>query len=161
MVMSRKTGFKAISNKFFSDKLFYCFTKALCPVLITSTSQTDFSFHKGMNIWHIQRHDLEKEIVHSGVRLFGIDPTSISIKSLAQWSFISDFWKSIVTYTKNHDKELIKSLSGFYNKESNGLLILVNRMKGMFEIFLKDEAFQIISQYDIPILILPSKASVP
>jgi hypothetical protein len=157
LIMSRKTGFQTPSNRYFSDKLNYITTQALCPVLITTTKQEDFSFHNLNNIWHIQRNETERNIVLDESGKFGIKPTLIITKSLAQKKFVSAFWENIVTFTKSHDTILLKAISKSYHDEQIDLVLLVNRIKGMFELFVKDEAFQIISQFDIPILIFQHK----
>ena len=154
LMMSRRTESKLTADGYFSDKLFFISTRARCPVLITSNNRKDFTFRSPLNIWHIERNEEEKRLVQDGLSRLGIDSDSIITKSLKQQRFVSNFWKIITTYTKTHDANLLKVLPQSYDEEHIDLLILVNRMKGMFEIFMKDEAFQIISQLDMPILIL-------
>lgn len=157
LVLSRKFGFEGKKNNYLSDKIYYISTKALCPVFITSMNQKEFFFEEAKNIWHIQRNELEKDVINNEISHFGIDPNKIETKSLTQKNFTSNFWKNVVEYTKNHDDALLNIISKSYEEEQIDLLILVNRMKGQFSFFLKDEAFQIISQFDVPILIFQNK----
>jgi hypothetical protein len=159
-VMSKKVGFEAKPIKYFYDTVFYISTKSRCPTLIVSAIQEDFSFQEAGNIWHIKRSEMERSLIHDELDKLGIDSSMVSTKSLMQEKFVSAFWKNIVAYTKTHDKELLKAISLSYKEEQIGLLILVNRLKGMFEVFLKDDAFKIISQFDIPILIFQVKNKV-
>lgn len=158
VVMKREIGPMQKSNSYFSDKLFYISSKSGCPVLITSTSQKDFSFHKISNIWHIKRKETESKIVQDELVNFGIDSNIVVTKSLVQENFVSIFWKNIITYSKTHNKSLLKDISQSFEEEQIDLLILVNHLKGMFELFMKYDAFQIISQFDIPILIFQNKS---
>lgn len=154
LVMSRKIGFQSQSNSWFGDKLSTISARALCPVLITSTQPHGFSFQKAINIWHIQKSKSETELVQDMVQSLGIDSKLVLTKSLQQESFISLFWQNIVAYSENHDQDLLKEISRSFDQEKIDLLIVVNNRQGMFEKFLKDDVFQIISQFDIPILIL-------
>lgn len=160
LVMSRKIGFQSNSNAWLGDKLYTISTEALCPVLITSTQPHGFSFQKAVNIWHIQKNISETELVRDSVQSLGIEPELVITKTLQQESFISLFWQNIVAYTKSHEEELLKEISRSFDKEKIDLLVLVNNRKGMFEIFLKDDVFQIISQFDIPILILQAQEQI-
>jgi hypothetical protein len=78
-------------------------------------------------------------------------------KSLEQETFTSEFWSNIVSYSKKQGDSQLKKICESFNGENIDLLILVNHRTGMFEKFLKDNTFQIMSQFDIPILILQSK----
>ena len=86
-----------------------------------------------------------------------IDSSSLVSKSLQQETFTSAFWRNIVNYTKDHDAGSLKKISESFSNEHIDLLIFVNHKKGVFEKFLKDDVFQIMSQFDIPILVLQSK----
>lgn len=154
LVMSRKIGFQSNSNAWFGDKLYTISTEALCPVLITSTQPHGFSFQNAINIWNIQKSISETGPVHDLVQSLGIDSKLVLTKSIHQKSFISLFWQKIVAYSENHDKNLLKEISQSFDQEKIDLLIVVNNRQGIFEKFLKDDVFQIISQFDIPILIL-------
>lgn len=157
LVMSRKIGFESRSNSWFGDKLHTISLEALCPVLITSTQPHGFSFQKAVSIWHFQRNLSENELVRDRVLSLGIDPKLVVTKSLQQDSFISLFWQNVVAYSKSHNEGLLKEISSSFDREKIDLLIIVNNRKGMFEKFLKDDVFQIISQFDIPILILQTQ----
>ncbi|NND06150.1 MAG: universal stress protein [Saprospiraceae bacterium] len=159
LILSRKIGYEGVKNNYFSDKIFYISTKALSPLLILPVSEKEHQFKLAKNAWHIQRHEMEKETIDSQIKQFGIDPSIILTKSLTQKNFASRFWENIVKFTKIHDDDLLKVISKSFDEEQIDLLILVNRKKGLFSIFLKDEAFQIISQFDIPILILQNTSS--
>lgn len=158
LMLSRKTGFETISNSYFGDKLFYLSTKSLCPVLITTIGQDNFSLKDISTIWHIKRKEIESSFVENKLSKIGIDPGLVQTKTFHQESFVSAFWKSIITYTKTHDISQLNDISQAYEGEQIDLIVFVNHRQGMFEVFLKNDAFQIISQFDVPILILPKQA---
>lgn len=153
LVLSRKIGGPSKSNKWFSDKIFYFTTKARCPVLLLCTKRREFTFSEMKTIWHVKRKANETEIILNKLIPFDINPELIATKSLQQETFVSEFWKNIVAYTKNHSKHTMGDISKSFEAEHLDLILLVNHRKGMFEEFVKDDAFQIISQFDIPILI--------
>lgn len=153
MLMSRNIGFNSKPRNQFSEKTFHISTQSLCPVLITAANQIEFSFQSLSTIWHIERNEDEKEIVKNNLNSLNIDPKLVITKSLQQTSFVSAFWQSIVSYTNTHDNLLLKNLPQSFEEEHIDLLLFVNSLKGMFELFVKDEAFQIISQFSVPILI--------
>ena len=157
LVLSRRTGFQSKSNKWLSDKISYFITKSLCPVLIISTKRDYYSFTEIKNIWHIQRKDIETDLIKQELLKLEIDSNLVVSKSLQQKTFTSAFWQNIVNYTKNHKDGELKKISESFSDEHIDLLIFVNHKKGIFEKFLKDDVFQIISQFDIPILVLQSK----
>ncbi len=152
-VISRKVGHLSKSNRWFGDKLFYISSKSLCPVLIASSKHHDFLFSECKNIWHLKRRDTETDLVNRKLIKFGIDQKRVSVKSAQQNTFISALWRNIVTYSKNHDNALLGEISKSFDDEHIDLIILVNHRKGMFEQFLKEDAFQIVSQLDVPILV--------
>ena len=157
LVLSRRTGNLSKSNLRFSDKLFYLTTKSPCPVLLLPSKRGDFSFSEVKNIWHIQRKDIEVDLIKQQLLKLKIDSNLVISKSLQQKSFTSAFWRNIVNYTKTRDDSQLNKISESFASEQIDLLILVNHRTGMFENFLKDDIFQIISQFDIPILVLQSK----
>lgn len=154
LVLSRKTGFLASSNKWFSDKIMYFTSRSACPVLLLSSQKTIGSFADMKEIWHLNRKDKEEKLITRELRAMKIDPQSVVSKSLQQVSFASAFWKNIVKYSKTHDDKLLPKITECYTDEHIDLVILVNHKKGIFERFIKDDIFQIISQFDIPILVL-------
>ncbi len=157
LVLSRRTGYLSKSNTWFGDKLFYLTSKSRCPVLLLPSKREIFSFSEVKNIWHIQRKDIEMDLIKRQLLKFKIDSNLVISKSLQQESFTSAFWRNIVNYTKTQDDSQLKKIYESYASELIDLLILVNHRTGLFENFLKDETFQIISQFDIPILVLQSK----
>ena len=157
LVLSRRTGYLSKSNKWFSDKLFFLTTKSPCPVLLLPSKPDVFSFSKVKNIWHLQRKDMEMDLIKRQLLAFKIDSNLIISKSLKQEIFTSTFWRNIINYTKTKDDSQLKKIYESYASEHIDLLILVNHKIGLFENFVKEDAFQIISQLDIPILILQSK----
>lgn len=157
LVLSKKTTYLSKSNIWFSDKLFFLTTKSRCPVLLLPSKRDVFSFSEVKNIWHIQRKDREMDLIKRQLLKFKIDSNLVVSKSLQQKTFTSEFWRNIVNYTQTHDDFQLKKIHESYSSEHIDLLILVNHRTGMFENFLKDDTFQIISQFDIPILVLQSK----
>ncbi len=157
LFLSRKTGFQSKTNKWFSDKIFYFTTKSLCPVLLLPTKRDDYSFSEIKNVWHIMRKENETNLVKRELVKLKIDPNLVVPKSLQQQTFTSAFWRNIVNYSRNHDAGQLRKIAESFADEHIDLLILVNHRKGMFERFLKDDTFQIISQFDIPILVLQTK----
>lgn len=157
LVLSKKMGKLSNSNKWFGDKLFSFATKSSCPVLLLPSKQVVFSFSELKNIWHIQRKDIETDLINRFLLKFKIDPNMVISKSLEQETFTSEFWRNIVSYSKKQEDSQLKKIHESYNGENIDLLILVNHRTGMFEKFLKDNTFQIMSQFDIPILVLQAK----
>jgi len=157
LVLSKRTGYLSKSKMWFGDKLFYFTIKSRCPVLLLPSKRDIFSFSEVKNIWHIQRKDFEMDLIKRQLLKFKIDSNLVISKSLQQEIFTSAFWRNIVNYTKTHDDSQLKKIYESYSSEHIDLLILVNHRTGMFEKFLKDDTFRIISQLDIPILILQSK----
>jgi hypothetical protein len=153
LIISRKTGFKLKSNKSYSDKIYNLTLKSKCPVLLLPTKNDIFNFTELNTIWHIQRKENELQILTSELQKLKIDPSIVITKSLKQSTFTSVFWRNIVNYTRTHDDGSIKNISEYFTNEHIDLLIFVNQSKSLFEKILKDEAFQTISQFDIPILI--------
>ncbi|WAC01266.1 universal stress protein [Lacinutrix neustonica] len=156
LVLSRRTGDLSISKIGFSDKLFYLTTKSPCPVLLLPSNRAVYSFSEVKNIWHIQRKDIETDLVKLQLLNLNINPNLVKSKSLQQETFLSLFWQNIVNYAKNPIDSELKRITESYASEHIDLLILVNHRKGIFENFLKDDTFRIISQFDIPILVLQS-----
>lgn len=159
LVMSRETGALHKRNSWFNDKLGYISSKSLCPVLITAAKPDSFSLREARSIWHIKRRDSETQLVNDHLRGLRIDPSLVAAKTMQQNTYISAFWRNIVAYSQTHDHHLLKDISSTFEKEKIDLVITVNHRKGLFEGFLKADAFQLISQFEIPILILP--VSVP
>ena len=157
LVLSKKMSKLSNSNKWFGDKLFSFATKSSCPVLLLPSKQVVFSFSELKNIWHIQRKDIETDLINRFLLKFKIDPNMVISKSLEQETFTSEFWRNIVSYSKKQEDSQLKIIQESYNGENIDLLILVNHRTGMFEKFLKDNTFQIMSQFDIPILVLQAK----
>lgn len=131
-------------------------TKAPCPVLLLSPNRKVYSFSEVKKIWHIQRKDIKLDVVKHQLLNLNIDPNLVKSKSLQQENFLSAFWKNIVNYAKNPIDSELKRISELFASEHIDLLILVNHRTGIFENFLKDDTFRIISQFDIPILVLQS-----
>jgi hypothetical protein len=154
LVLSRKTGFQSKKNKWFSDKIFHFVTRARCPVLLLPVNTPGFSFNQLETIWHIKRQKNETELINFELARLGIPAEKVTPKSLEQKIFFSAFWQNIVAYTQKHDDAILKKISASYGKDHIDLLVLVNQRKSLFEAFLKEDAFQIISQFDIPILIV-------
>jgi len=159
MVLCREIGSISASNKYLSDKLYNISTNSLCPVLITSTNHKHFSFQKDKAIWHIKRSENEIGLVTESLSILGIDYNIVVSKSLTQEKFTSSFWKKLITFTKKHESSLLEEISQSFGKEDIGIFVIVNHLKGKFGLFMRDDCFQIISQFDIPVLILPSKPS--
>ncbi len=157
LILSRKTGNLSKSNVQISDKLFFLTTKSPCPVLLLPSKQGVFSFSEVKNVWHIQRKDVEVDLIKRQLLKFKIDSNLVISKSLKQETFNSAFWMNIVNYIKSQDDSLLKKIYESYSSEHIDLLILVNHRTGVFEKFLKNDTFQIISRFDIPILILQNK----
>tara|TARA_R110001606_G_scaffold58640_3_gene140147 strand:+ start:1340 stop:2116 length:777 start_codon:yes stop_codon:yes gene_type:complete len=157
LILSRRTGYPSKSNVTFSDKLFFLTTTSPCPVLLLPSKRDVFSFSKLKNIWHIQRKDVEMDVIKPQLLKFNIDSNLVTSKSLKQETFTSAFWKNIVNYKKSKDGSQLKKIYEAYASEHIDLLILVNHRTGLFEKFLKNDTFQILSQFDIPILILQNK----
>ena len=153
LVFGRRPSIESKSNNWFSNKIFYFTTRSRCPVLILPAKRDAFTFSEIKNIWHIQRKDNEVDLIKRGLFKLKIDLKLVTSKSLQQETFTSAFWRNIVNYTNNKDVSLEK-ISKSFADENIDLLILVNHKKDMFERFLKDDAFQIINQFDIPILVL-------
>ena len=153
LVLSRKPGSESKFNKWFTDKIFYISTKALCPVLITS-SRHQFSHDTISSVWHIQRRENETELVARKLQTLHIDPQAVVTKSLQQETFVSEFWKKIATYSANHNKAVLKDIDEAFGQETIDLLVVVNHRRGLFDSFVKGDAFRLISQFDMPIIIL-------
>lgn len=154
-VVSRSVSFKSKSNRLFGDKLSYISSKANCPVLITTTTLPVKSFSELKNVWFIQKKETEQETLDSFVARWKLNPEVILTKTAQQEKFISSFWRTIVLFSKNHDNSLLKALPQFFSEEHIDMLVLVNQRKGLFEEFIKADIFQVISQFEVPILILP------
>jgi len=159
IVMARIIKGPVSATNTISDKIIYITSKARCPVLITSSERTDFSFQKATNVWHIQRNESERQVLESELRKIDINPGSVVTKSFKQKNFVSAFWKNIITYSRTHDSNLLRTLSQSFEEEQIGLLVLINRQRGMFETFMHEDTFQIISQFKVPMLILQSKSA--
>lgn len=157
LTLARKTGFHSHSNKWFSDKLFYLTSKSLCPVLLLPSKRDSFSFSNIRKIWHIKRRDVEPALLRRKISSLKINPESLLEKSLEQKSFSSNFWRSIVNFSNTQNKDQLVKISESFADEDIDLLILVNHGQGLFEGYLKDDVFQIVSQFDIPILVLHAK----
>lgn len=157
LVLSRRKGYLSKSDMWFSDKLFYLTTKSSCPVLLIPCQRDVFSFPEVKNIWHIQRKDIEGDLIKRQLLKLRIDPNLVLSKSLQQESFTSAFWRNIVNYTQNQNVSQLNKILETFEGEHIDLLILVNHGTGMFENFLKGDTFRIISQFDIPILVLQCK----
>lgn len=157
LVLSKRTGYLSKYNRWFGDKLFYLTARSNCPVLILSSKRDVFSFSAVKNIWHLQKKDTELDLIKSYLLKLKIESSMIVSKLLNQKSFSSVFWQDIVNYTKTHDESQLKKIHESYSNENIDLLIIVNHRIGIFEKYLKDDTFQIISQLDIPILVLQSK----
>jgi nucleotide-binding universal stress UspA family protein len=156
LVLSKKTGDLSKSNMWFTDKLSYLTTKSLCPVLLLPSKRAVFSFSEVKNIWHIQRKDMEVDLIKRQLLKLKLDSNLVISKSLQQENFTSAFWRNIVNYTKNQDTSQLPKIFESFAGEHIDLLIIVNHRTGMFKNFLKGDTFQIISQFDIPILVLQS-----
>jgi nucleotide-binding universal stress UspA family protein len=156
IVFSRKAVSELKSDLRISNKLLYLTTKSPCPVLLLPSKLDVFSFSNFKNIWHIQRKDTEVDLIMRYLLTLNIDANLVTSKSLQQVTFTSEFWRNIVNYTKNPINFQLDKISESFASEQIDLLILVNHKIGMFEKFLKDDTFQIISQFDIPILVLQS-----
>lgn len=158
LVMSRKTGLPTQKNKWFSQKIAYLASKSACPVLILTNHVLDFSFRDAENVWHIKRNEIEPSLVEQELARFGIESTHIITKSLLQETFVSTFWRNIVSYSKKADDKTLTEITESFKKEKIDLLVLVNHKKRAFEHFLMGDSFQILSQLDIPIFILQNKS---
>ncbi|GAA5219498.1 universal stress protein [Membranihabitans marinus] len=157
VVLSRKTSPLTKSKRRLADKVYFLTSISNCPVLLMPSKRIDFSFSKIKKIWHIQRMGIENEVVQRETVKFRIEPNLITTKSLQQKNFTSVLWRNIVQYTKTHDETELKIVQESYADENIDLIILVNHRKTVFQKFLKDDTFQIINQFDIPILVLPFK----
>jgi nucleotide-binding universal stress UspA family protein len=158
LVLCRRIGSHPKSSTSLSEKTFYFTTKSLCPVLLIPSNRDGFTFSEIKNIWHIQRKPIENELINKLLLELKVDPRIVISKSLAQKTFTSVLWRSIINYSKTHDAASLKQISDSFDEEHIDLLILVNHAKGMFERFLKDDAFLTMSQFDLPILILVSNS---
>jgi hypothetical protein len=156
LIMTRKTEFHNQTNQWFHDKIFYITVKSNCPVLLLSNQSNDVSYGGIKNIWHIQRMENELEIIKVKFNKLGIKSSLVVSKSIQQKSFTSLFWQKIVAFSKTHNTALLSEIAVAFKSENIDLLVLINHKKGLFEQFLKDDVFQIISQFAIPILVLQS-----
>ncbi|MDX1477115.1 MAG: universal stress protein [Saprospiraceae bacterium] len=152
LILSRKPGSELNFTNWFTEKIFYIATKALCPVLITASDRMFFP-DAVTSIWHIRRNEHEAELVARKLQKLNLDPQLVTTKSLQQTSFISEFWKKIVTYSADQDDALLKDLDHAFEQETIDLLVVVNHRKGLFESFVKADAFRIINEFNIPVLI--------
>jgi nucleotide-binding universal stress UspA family protein len=157
LILSRRTGNLSKSNIKHSDKLFYLTTKSPCPVLLLPSKRDHFSVADFKNIWHIQRKSDEVNLINEELLDLKIDSNLVTTKALQQENFTSAFWRNIVNFLKKPHNSQLHKISESFTNEHIDLLILVNHRTGMLENFLNDNIFQIISQFDIPILVLQSK----
>ena len=157
IVLSKKLDSLSKSNMWFNDKLFYFITISLCPVLLLPSKRDNFSFSEFKNIWHIQRRDIELDMIKPQLLNINNDSNLVTSKSLKQDNYTSALWRNIVKYNKTHDDSQLNKIYNLIESEHLDLLILVKHKTGMFEKFIKDDTFQIINQFDIPILVLQSK----
>lgn len=154
IILSRKPGFQSKSHKWFSEKIFYISMKSYCSVLLLPTNKEVFYFSEIKKIWHLQKKENDTDLINRELFKLKIDPKIVISKSLQQETFVSALWKSIVTYTKNQDDASMKKIISLFEDEHLDLLVFVNHKKGLFEKFLIDDALNLISQFDVPILIL-------
>lgn len=158
LVLSKKKTSLSKSNMWFGDKLFYVTTISLCPVLLLPSKRDEFAFSELKNIWHVQRKDIEADLIKPQLVDLKIDLKSVKSKSLQQVNFTSALWRSIVNYTKTRDDTELSKIQDLFSDEHLDLLIIVNHRTGLFEKFLKDNTFKIFNQFDIPVLVLQAKS---
>lgn len=155
MVMSRKAH-ATQSGGYFSEKKLFIIAKAKCPVLIMPTTDATFQFEGCEHIWHIKRKETEPEIVAKGIRRLGIDAKRMEEKTFEQTSFLSSFWKNLVTFGTTHDKKLLSAIDEAHETEPIDLIILVDHEQSLFINFLKSDVIRQFCKYDIPILVFPA-----
>ena len=158
LVLCRRAGSLQNSKYWFNDKFFYFTTKARCPVLIVSGNQPEISFSGLKNIWLIERQEKEAELVKNELAKLRINPDGLEVKSLRQKTFVSTFWKNVVTRPESLSQGYVDEISESFYGEGIDLFVLVNHRKGVFERFIKGDVFQIISQFEIPILIFQASS---
>ena len=153
-VMTRVPDFNAKRSRWLGDRLFFISSVAQCPVLVVPNTSKKFDIDSISNIWHLKRDENEDHAVQKSLDTLDLGEASLITKGLQQHQFISDFWRFVVQYSKSKDSTLLQELPKSFDKEKIDLLILVKQNKSMFEEFLKQDIFLLLSQFDIPILIL-------
>ena len=157
LVLSKKIALRKEANRWISEKIFYSTINSNCPVLILPNERGAYSFSNIKTIWHIERNSNELGLIQRVLSKLKIDSAKIITKTLEQKTFVSEFWQNIVNFSKSHDRKLLDKISTQYDDEEIDLLVVINHRKSIFEKFLKDDAFTIICQYDIPLLVLQLK----
>lgn len=155
------SGKKFSSNvsRWLGSKSSYIASKAQCPVLIIPSSLVHFPKELTWEkIWHIKRKENETAIIEKALPKLKINPDGVETKSLQQTTFKSAFWKVLVSYVQSPKAEVQPSIIEAREKESIDLFLLVSHGKDSFETFVRNEAFQIIFKFDIPVLIIQAKA---
>lgn len=157
LVMSRKTDFQSRSDEWFSDRLLYLKKKSSCPVHLLSNTDKSFSLVNSKNIWHIQRKESDIKLIQSAFPNIDITPDSILTKSFEQKSFSSIFWQSIVRYRKNHMLSTFEKVKQSMKDEKIDLLTIVYHKPSAIDQLLQEDPFQILSQINIPLLVMPAR----
>lgn len=124
---------------------------ARCPVIIASPWVKYRDWNK---IWHINRRENESGIIKKYLRKLKIEPDLVECKFLDQTSFTSVLWGSIVTYIKTKKEVDREVLMEARKNEKVDLIILVSHRRNTFKRFVNHDAFQLIFQFSIPVLVI-------
>lgn len=137
-------------TKWMGSKASSIASTARCPVMIVSPS---VKYHAWKKVWHINRRENEAGILKKYLPKLKIDPATIETKFLDQTSFSSLLWRSIITYVKTK-KEVLRQVGSQMSKEEEiDLVILVSHRKNTFHKFVNHEGFQVIFQFNMPVLV--------
>ena len=137
-------------KRWMGSRVSYITSMAQCPVLIIPPAAGFDAWNK---IWHIKRKEVETDIIEKYFPDLKINEATIKVKSFKQTSSRSAFWQSVITYIKKPNETLNQAILEASESEQIDLMMLVSHGRGSFQKFLKDDAMQVIFQFNIPVLI--------
>lgn len=153
VLMNRKTSDGSFFGRWLSEKVFYLASRAACPVLVSSEKDL-FDFKNMTTIWHIKRSDHLRDLDRRTLSTLKIDPANIMVKSIGQQAFVSEFWQRIVSFAQSRDGTYLEGIEDCLTREHLDLIIVSRARRGLLESLIKDRAFQIVTSFEVPILVI-------